>query len=100
MRSLTRLLKPTRNMLVLLCLMLLLPSCVTLPVPPAQYLSDCKLTYLVGDAPTVGDVTQLALDREFDLRVCNVDKRALRAWYEGYEQACGWRCKSEDGEPK
>lgn len=100
MRSLMPLSKRTLITLALLCPTLLLTSCVTLPVPPAQYLSDCKLTYLTAKEPTVGDVTKLALDREFDLRVCNVDKRALRAWYEGYEQACGWRCKGRDGESK
>lgn len=72
-----------------------LTSCVTLPVPPEQYLNDCKLTYLTTENPTTADVTRLALAREYDMRYCNVDKRALRAWYDGYEKACGWRCKSK-----
>lgn len=73
--------------------MLLLTSCVTIPGPPAKYLEDCKVTYLTTATPDASDVARLALDREFDVKLCNVDKKALRAWYDGYKQACGWRCK-------
>lgn len=69
-----------------------LTSCVMIPAPPEQYLEDCTVTYLVAANPQGSDVAKLALDREFDVKLCNADKRALRAWYEGYEQACGWRC--------
>lgn len=70
-----------------------LTSCVTLPVPPEQYLKDCEVSYLTSESPTNKDIVQLAVNREYDVRMCNVDKRALRAWYEGYRSACGWRCK-------
>lgn len=73
--------------------MMLLPSCATIPAPPAQYLEDCTVTYLTAEQPDNAALTRLAIDREFDVKLCNVDKRALRAWYDGYEQACGWRCK-------
>ena len=76
-----------------LCLMMSLTSCVTLPSPPPEYLKDCKITYLNGENPTNGDAVRLAVAREYDLRFCNADKAALRAWYDGYEKACGWRCK-------
>jgi hypothetical protein len=38
-------------------------------------------------------VVQLAVDREYDLKMCNVDKAALRVWFE--TQCKGWfkRCK-------
>lgn len=73
-----------------------LTSCVTIPAPPAQYLSDCELTYLdPAKKATTGDVVRLAVDRETDLKLCNADKRALRAWYEGYEKAKGWRYRTK-----
>lgn len=89
-------LKRTLSGLMPLSLLMLLTSCVTIPAPPAQYLEDCEVTYLTGDNPTNADVAKLAIDREFDVKLCNVDKKALRAWYEGYVQACGWRCKQAD----
>lgn len=74
--------------------MTLLTSCVTIPAPPPQYLEDCKLTYLPAEGKvTNADVLKLAKDREWDMRVCNLDKRAIRAWYDGVEAACGWRCR-------
>ncbi len=80
----------------LICLLLSLTSCVTLPAPPAQYLDDCTVTYLAPDAKgTNGELFKLASDREMDVARCNVDKRSLRAWYEGYCAAtpkfCRWR---------
>ncbi|AHB12199.1 Rz-like spanin [Xylella phage Prado] len=78
-----------------LFLLMSLTSCVTIPAPPAQYLEDCAVTYLTKENPSNSDVAKLAIDREFDVKLCNVDKRALRAWYDGYKQACGWRCKVE-----
>lgn len=50
------------------------------------------MSYLTTDKPTNGELLVLVKDREYDMRVCNLDKRALRAWYEGYRKACGWRC--------
>lgn len=94
-----RSMKPWRLTLIGLMplfLMMSLTSCVTIPAPPAQYLEDCEVTYLTAANPTTSDVARLALDREFDVKLCNVDKKALRAWYEGYVQACGWRCKQAD----
>lgn len=79
--------------LMSLFLMMSLTSCVTIPAPPEQYLTDCAVTYLTVEAPSNADVARLAVDREFDVRYCNADKRALRAWYEGYKDACGWRCR-------
>lgn len=76
--------------------MLLLTSCVTVPAPPAQYLDDCSLTYLGADQKADNaQLLRLASDREFDMRVCNLDKRSLRAWYDGYCEARGWFCKWE-----
>jgi hypothetical protein len=38
---------------------------------------------------TNADVVKLAVDREFDVKTCNLDKAALRAWFE--EQCAGSR---------
>lgn len=95
MRPSIKPLKLTLLGLTSLFLMTLLASCVTIPAPPEQYLADCSLTYLTKEAPTTADVARIALAREYDLRLCNADKRALRSWYDGYEKACGWRCKVE-----
>ena len=89
-----RSLRTTKSGAVALSLAMLLTSCVTLPVPPAQYLEDCETTYLTVENPQVKDIVQLAEDRKVDVQLCNLDKRALRAWYDGYEDACGWRCRS------
>ena len=78
-----------------LFLMLLLTGCVTVPTPPAEYLADCSITYPPDRELTNGDVVVLAEEREFDTRRCNLDKRALRAWYEGYCEAVGWRCRAQ-----
>lgn len=92
--------KPLRLILcglVMLSLTMSLTSCVTLPAPPAQYLKDCEVTYLSANPATNADVSRLALSREYDVRLCNADKRALRAYYEGYTKACGLLCrKSKD----
>ena len=79
--------------LMSLCLMMSLTSCVTLKQPPTEYLEDCKITYLAKDSPTNADLVRVAVAREYDTKLCNADKAALRAWYDGYEKACGWRCK-------
>lgn len=73
---------------------MLLASCVTLQAPPAQYLEDCSTTYLpAAGKPTQGDLVRLAVAREYDVKLCNADKAAMRAWYEGYCDAQGWRCR-------
>lgn len=83
---------------MLLCLMMLLGSCATVRAPPAQYLEDCTVTYLPGTGkPTQGDVVRLAVSREYDVKLCNADKAALRAWYTGYCDAVGWRCRLKHG---
>lgn len=87
-------LRLTRSILVSLSLAMSLTSCVTLPVPPAQYLEDCEVTYLSEQEPDQAAIVRLAVAREYDVKLCNLDKQALRAWYEGYERACGWRCRS------
>jgi hypothetical protein len=72
-----------------LFLALSLTSCVSVPVPNADYLRDCDITYLGAGPVTNADVVRLAVDREFDVRACNLDKAALRAWFE--EQCAGSR---------
>lgn len=91
----------TLSGLTTLFLMTLLTSCVTIPAPPAQYLEDCKLTYLPATGKvTNADIIKLAKDREYDLRECNLDKKAIRAWYDGVSAACGWRCRVRKGKPE
>lgn len=77
--------------LTILSLPTLLTSCVTVPAPPAQYLDPCPVTYLPPGPTTNGDVVRVAVAREYDVKLCNADKAALRAWYEGYRKASGWR---------
>lgn len=85
--------------LMLLCLTMLLTSCVTVRAPPGQYLNDCEVTYLPATGtPTNGDVVRLAVSREYDVKLCNADKAAIRAWYSGYCDAVGWRCRLKHGE--
>ena len=86
----------TRSGLISLFLMLSLTSCATIPAPPAQYLEDCTLSYLAEGPATSADLARLALNREYDMKLCNADKKALRAWYDGYKEACGWKCKVEE----
>ena len=77
---------------------MLLTSCVTIPTPPAQFLEDCTVTYLTGTNPGNAELVKLAIDREYDVKLCNVDKAALRAYYQGYREACGWRCRLDQDE--
>ena len=94
MRLYKRLLQLTLCGLTSVCLMMSLSSCAHLAVPPDRYLQDCHITYLsVKEAVTNGVVAKLAVDREFDLRDCNVDKAALRAWKEAYCAANAKVCK-------
>lgn len=78
--------------------MTLLASCVTVPAPPAQYLNDCTATYLGPGPATNGDLVRVAVAREYDVKLCNADKAALRAWYDGYCDAVGWRCRIKKGD--
>lgn len=60
--------------------------------PSDDYLKDCPIPYL-GDGPAKGkDIVRLAKQRELALRECNLDKEALRAYYErlckGYRNQC------------
>ena len=80
--------------LMSLSLVMLLASCVTVRTPSADYLKDCDSTYPPDRELTNGDVVQLAKDREFDVRVCNLDKAALRAWYEAQCRGATRRCKA------
>lgn len=79
--------------LMSLSLLLWLTGCVRLMVPPDEYLKDCPLTYLAVDHPTNDDILHVAVDRETDMKLCNADKRALRAWYDALEKSCGAKCK-------
>lgn len=72
---------------------MLLTSCVSVPLPPSEYMQDCKVSFLTANPATNGDVVRLAEDRRHDIEACNLDKAALRAWKQGYLDACGWRCK-------
>lgn len=51
---------------------------------PGEFLKDCRISYLVADPATNKDVIQLAIDREFDIRACNADKAALRAYIQAH----------------
>lgn len=76
-----------------MCLLMLLTSCATLVVPSKDLTKDCTITYLGGKRGTTSTnekVAQLARAREGDVRLCNVDKAALRAFYK--EQCKGKRC--------
>ena len=64
-------------------------GCVSIPTPRAEYLADCSISYPPDRPLTNGDVVRLAEEREFDVRRCNLDKAALRAWFEA--QCKGWR---------
>jgi hypothetical protein len=76
-------------------------SCATVKAPPAQYLKDCTVAYLpAGGKPTQATLYKLAVDREADVRNCNADKRAIRAWYETYCDAKGRGCKVQYGSDK
>ena len=72
-----------------LCLAMSLTGCVSIPTPRVEYLKDCTITYPADGKLTNGDVVRLAEEREFDVRRCNLDKAALRAWYEA--QCRGWK---------
>ena len=84
----------TKTGLMSLSLVMLLASCVTVRTPAEDYLRDCSISYPPNRELTNGDVVQLAKDREFDVRVCNLDKAALRAWYEAQCRGAGRRCKA------
>lgn len=66
---------------MLLSLSLLLTGCVSVPSPNESYLQDCSISYLKDGPVKNSDVVELAEAREFDVRKCNLDKQALRAWY-------------------
>lgn len=73
--------------------MMWLTSCVTIKMPPTEYLKDCPVTYLKDGPAQNKDLAKTLLSAQYEQRKCNVDKAALRAWYEGYRAACGVRCK-------
>lgn len=83
---------------MLLFLLTLLTSCASLPVPDDSLLKDCAITYLGGErgtSSTQAKIIQLAQDREMDIKLCNVDKAALRAWK---AEVCGSfkrRCRQD-----
>lgn len=77
---------------------MLLTSCVTVRAPPEQYLEACQVTYLGKGKATQRQVVELAVAREFDVKACNADKAAIKAWYDGYCKALGWRCRLKFGD--
>ena len=84
--------------LMLLCLSLSLTSCATRIAKPADdLLQDCKVTYLGEGNKTVRDLVKLAEDRKYDVMRCNVDKAALRAYYERLCKGYRNRCSDEKG---
>ena len=74
-------------------LSLLLTGCVTrIAKPSDDYLKDCTIPYL-KDGPAKGkDIVRLVKQRELALHECNLDKKALRAYYDelcrGYRNQC------------
>lgn len=80
--------------------MMSLASCVTLRAPPPQYLEACTATYLPQGPATNADVVRLAVAREYDVKLCNADKAAIKAWFDGYCDAVGWRCRIKQGGKK
>lgn len=61
-------------------------------MPPAELTKKCPITEPSG-VITNGKVAVLAKDRAFDTERCNLQLKAIKAWYDGYERACGWRCR-------
>lgn len=81
-----------------MCLLMLLTSCATIPVPDDNLLADCKITYLdgaKGSNTTQAKVVKLAQDRRMDTVLCNVDKQALRAWKQEVCSGVKVRCKTQ-----
>lgn len=84
--------------LILLCLSLSLTSCVTrIAKPSDDLLQDCSITYLGEGSKTGGDLVRLAEDRRYDVMRCNVDKAALRAYYDQLCKGYRNRCSDERG---
>ena len=82
--------------MTLLSLAMLLTGCVSIPVPNEKYLKDCHITYLEGEPgepSTNGAVVKVAEAREYDLKMCSVDKAALRAWFEAQCRGALKRCQ-------
>jgi hypothetical protein len=79
-----RLLKPIGIGLTSLCLLLSLTACdkarvKSLPTPiPEEFVEDCPETPV--DIKVNGDLAVKILTLKGDLRYCNADKRAMRAY--------------------
>lgn len=59
------------------------------------------MTYLPkAGKPTQADLVRLAVAREYDIRECNADKTAIRAWYDSYCKSKGMGCKVRYGSEK
>lgn len=63
--------------------MMLLTSCASIEIP-ADWLKDCPVTYLPDGPATNAAIIKLAVDREFDVKRCNVDKAALREFVKSH----------------
>lgn len=77
--------------LIVLFLTVFLAACGSKPVrmefirPSAELLADCPSTE--SEIRVNGDLARAVLAGREDLANCNVDKKALRAFYDGAEQA-------------
>lgn len=53
-------------------------------LPPSEYTQDCAIS--APEIKTNGDLVLALRDARQDTRVCNADKKALRAWSASMEQ--------------
>lgn len=63
--------------------MMSLTSCASIEIP-ADWLKDCPVTYLPDGPANNAAVIKLAVDREFDVKRCNLDKAALREYVKSH----------------
>lgn len=73
--------------------MMLLASCATVSVPNPEYLKDCEITWLPDGPATNADLVLLLRAREYDVKLCNLDKRALRAWFDSQCEGVTKKCE-------
>lgn len=74
--------KSIRSGALCLFLLLLLTSCATIRVP--DFFGPCSITYLEAKEPTLADIVLVAQAREYDVRACEADKRALEAFIKAH----------------
>lgn len=88
-------LKLTLSGLKLMFLTILLTSCVTIQAPSRDYLADCPIPYLKDGPAKNKDIVILAVKREYAIKSCNLDKKAIRDWYEAQCRGAFKRCEHE-----